>query len=64
VRGSRAVLPPHGRDIAAGEIEVVVGTPIEVEGRDLDDLMALVRRRIERLAAERPTAEEARAEAS
>jgi 1-acyl-sn-glycerol-3-phosphate acyltransferase len=64
VRGSRAVLPPHGRDIAAGEIEVVVGTPIEVEGRDLEELMAVVRSHIERLASERAAAEPPRAEAS
>ena len=64
VCGSRAILPPHGRDIAAGEIEVVVGAPVDAAGRELDELMAVVRAHIERLAAERPAAELRRAEAS
>jgi len=64
VRGSRAILPPHGRDIAAGEMEVVVGAPIESTGRDLEELMATVRTHIERLAREESSAEPWRAEAS
>lgn len=63
IRGSRAILPPHGRDIAAGEMEVIVGAPVETAGRDLDDVMATVRAEIERLAAEHPQSEPWRAEA-
>ena len=39
VRGSAAVLPNQSMQIRAGEIVVVVGAPIPVEGRSRDELM-------------------------
>jgi 1-acyl-sn-glycerol-3-phosphate acyltransferase len=42
VRGSAAVLPNRSTHIRSGEIEVVVGAPIPVTGRERDDLMRRV----------------------
>lgn len=47
VRGSQAVLPRDGWQIAAGDIDVVVGEPIAVEGLDRDTLMRRVRAQLE-----------------
>jgi 1-acyl-sn-glycerol-3-phosphate acyltransferase len=43
VRGSAAVLPSNSVWIHPGDIEVVVGAPIPVEGRTRDELMEQVR---------------------
>jgi 1-acyl-sn-glycerol-3-phosphate acyltransferase len=42
VRGSRALLPRGSRRPLAGEIDVLVGAPIETQGADRDALMARV----------------------
>jgi 1-acyl-sn-glycerol-3-phosphate acyltransferase len=42
VRGSREILPRGSWQPAAGEIEVVVGPPIAVEGMTRDELMERV----------------------
>jgi 1-acyl-sn-glycerol-3-phosphate acyltransferase len=44
IRGSERVLPSHSFWIQPGRIEVVVGAPIPVTGRDRDELMEQVRR--------------------
>jgi 1-acyl-sn-glycerol-3-phosphate acyltransferase len=43
VRGSAAVLPARSLRIGSGDIEVVVGAPIAVAGRERDALIAEVR---------------------
>jgi len=43
VRGSREILPRGSWRAAAGEIEVVVGAPIPVQGVERDELMGRVR---------------------
>jgi 1-acyl-sn-glycerol-3-phosphate acyltransferase len=43
VRGSRAILPKGSWRIVGGEIEVVVGAPIAVEGAERDELIERVR---------------------
>jgi 1-acyl-sn-glycerol-3-phosphate acyltransferase len=47
VRGSERVLPSHSYWIHPGRIEVVVGAPIPVAGRDRDELMDVLRRFME-----------------
>jgi hypothetical protein len=44
LRGSADVLPSHSRSIRSGDIEVLVGAPIQVAGRDRDEVMEEVRR--------------------
>jgi 1-acyl-sn-glycerol-3-phosphate acyltransferase len=48
IRGSREILPRGSWQVAAGEIEVIVGAPIEVEGLDREEVM----RRVERFMRE------------
>ena len=53
IRGSRRILPKHGRAIAAGRVEVHVGAPItaaDVERLSLGELMERVRTEISALA--------------
>ena len=47
VRGSAAVLGRQGWQIHAGTIDVLVGTPIPVVGLEREELMRLVRERLE-----------------
>jgi len=43
VNGTNAILPPGGRVMHTGQrVEVTIGAPILVEGREIDDLMAEV----------------------
>jgi 1-acyl-sn-glycerol-3-phosphate acyltransferase len=57
VRGSGELLPRGSWQPVAGEIEVVVGPPIPVEGADRDDLVERVRAfMVEQLGTRAPTA--------
>ncbi len=49
VRGSAAVLPKGGWEVADGDIDVVVGAPIATAGMDRETLMERVRERMEAL---------------
>lgn len=43
VNGTNAILPPGGRVMRTGQrVEVTIGAPISVEGREIDDLVAEV----------------------
>lgn len=49
IRGTRRILPKHGRRLCSGTVEVHIGSPIpaeDVQGLTLPDLMARVRTRI------------------
>src|SRR5262249_27315570 len=48
IRGSREILPRGSWQVLAGEIEVIVGAPIEVGGLDREEVM----RRVERFMRE------------
>ncbi len=47
VRGSQSILPRGGWQIAEGDIDVIVGEPIPVDGLDRDTLMRRVRAQLE-----------------
>jgi 1-acyl-sn-glycerol-3-phosphate acyltransferase len=49
VRGSAAVLPKGGWEVAGGDIDVVVGAPVSTTGMDRETLMAQVRDRMDAL---------------
>lgn len=54
IRGTSSILGKHGRRIQPGEAEVHIGEPIDrrvVEETPLEELMALVRRRISELSS-------------
>ena len=64
IRGSREILPRGAWQIVPGEIEVIVGEPIEVEELEREEVMRRVERfmreQLDAPAAEPPAAAEAR----